>query len=148
MPSDTRDEALVYLVATDNPQVVSALREGMETKDNTDSYDLRWRCFFALNSMGDSYARQKHRFFAKNEDKFLAQQGHQIHKLKAKDSTGRWAYYFVHVESHNEQAFLDALESNRSIDLEDFGEVVGSCYGEQPNDELQALLKNKYGFDV
>ena len=148
LPSDERDESLVYLVAIGDSQVVSALREGMEAKNSTDGYDLRWRCFLALNSMGDHNARQKHRFFSKNEDKFLAQQGHQIHKLKAKDSTGRWAYYFVYVESRNEQAFLDALESNQSIDLENFGEVVGSCYGEQPNDELRALLRNKYGFDV
>lgn len=83
-----------------------------------------------------------------NEDRFLAQQGHLIHKLKAKDSTGRWAYYFVYVEPRNEKAFLNALDSNKSIDLEDYGKVVGSCYGEKPDRKLRNLLKQKYGFEV
>ena len=26
-------------------------------------------------------------------DKIIAKKGHLIHKLKAKDSTGRWAYF-------------------------------------------------------
>jgi len=82
------------------------------------------------------------------EDQFLARQGHLIHKLKAKDSTGRWAYYFVYVEPRNEKAFLNALESNQSIDLEDYGKVVGSCYGEKPDNKLRKLLKEKYGFEV
>ncbi|NEP02518.1 MAG: hypothetical protein F6K58_28490 [Symploca sp. SIO2E9] len=83
-----------------------------------------------------------------NEDKFFAQRGHLIHKLKAKDSTGKWAYYFVYVEPHKEQEFLKALNSDQSIDLEDYGKVVGSCYGEEPDDNLKALLKEKYGFEV
>lgn len=81
-------------------------------------------------------------------DRFISKQGHLIHKLKAKDSTGRWAYYFVYVKSDLENEFLKALESNQSIDLEDYGKVIGSCYGEEPNNELKALLKEKYGFDV
>lgn len=81
-------------------------------------------------------------------DKIIAKKGHLIHKLKAKDSTGRWAYYFVLVEPTREQAFMDALKSQESIDLEDFGKVIASCYGEEPNDQVKALLKDKYGFDV
>ncbi|MGB3640701.1 MAG: hypothetical protein WBA39_24465 [Rivularia sp. (in: cyanobacteria)] len=81
-------------------------------------------------------------------DKLIAKQGHFVHKLKAKDSTGRWAYYFVHITPALEQEFLKALESNKSIDLEDYGKVIGSCYGEEPHDKLKAFLKEKYGFDV
>ena len=81
-------------------------------------------------------------------DKLIAQKGHLVHKLKAKDSTGRWAYYFVLVEQAREQAFMDALKSQESIDLEDFGKVIASCYGEEPNEQVKQLLKEKYGFDV
>ena len=81
-------------------------------------------------------------------DKLIAKQGHFVHKLKAKDSSGRWAYYFVHITPALEQEFLKALESDKSIDLEDYGKVIGSCYGEEPDNKLKAFLKEKYGFDV
>jgi hypothetical protein len=81
-------------------------------------------------------------------DKLIAKQGHLVHKLKAKDSTGRWAYYFVYITPALEEKFLKALESNQSIDLEDYGKVIGSCYGEEPNQKLKDFLKEKYGFDV
>ncbi len=81
-------------------------------------------------------------------DKLIAKKGHLIHKLKAKDSTGRWAYYFVLVEPPKEQSFLDALDSNASIDLEDYGKVIASNYGEEPSDDVKRMLKDKYGFEV
>ncbi len=81
-------------------------------------------------------------------DQLIAKKGHLVHKLKAKDSTGRWAYYFVLVEPVREQAFLAALKSEETIDLEDFGKVIASCYGEEPNDQVKTFLKEKYGFEV
>lgn len=81
-------------------------------------------------------------------DKLIAKKGHLIHKLKAKDSTGRWAYYFVLVEAPREQAFMKSLESEETIDLEDYGKVIASCYGEEPTDEVRQLLKDRYGFEV
>ncbi len=81
-------------------------------------------------------------------DKIIAKKGHLVHKLKAKDSTGRWAYYFVLVEAPKEQQFLTALKSEETIDLEDYGKVVASNYGEEPNDEIKKMLKDKYDFDV
>lgn len=81
-------------------------------------------------------------------DKIIAKKGHLVHKLKAKDSTGRWAYYFVLVEPPREKAFLDALKAEESIDLEDYGKVLASCYGEEPNDQVKTLLRDKYGFEV
>jgi len=81
-------------------------------------------------------------------DQLVAKKGHLVHKLKAKDSTGRWAYYFVLVESAREQNFLNALKSEETIDLEDFGKVIASCYGEEPNEQIKKMLKDKYGFEV
>jgi hypothetical protein len=81
-------------------------------------------------------------------DQIIAKKGHLIHKLKAKDTTGRWAYYFVLVEAPREQAFLKSIEGDGIIDLEDYGKVIASCYGEEPTQEIKEFLKEKYGFDV
>ena len=81
-------------------------------------------------------------------DQIIGKKGHLIHKLKAKDTTGRWAYYFVLVEAPRETAFLKAIEGDGTIDLEDYGKVIASCYGETPTDEVKKFLKDKYGFDV
>ncbi|WYL92480.1 MAG: hypothetical protein HEQ35_00170 [Gloeotrichia echinulata IR180] len=90
----------------------------------------------------------RHNSSNSNQDRFLARQGNCIHKLKAKDSTGRWAYYFVYIEPSKEKEFMNALESTQNIDLEDYGKVIGSCYGEKPDEKLRNLLKEKYGFEV
>jgi hypothetical protein len=81
-------------------------------------------------------------------DQIIAKKGHLVHKLKAKDSTGRWAYYFVLVEPTRETAFMKAIQGDGMIDLEDFGKVIASCYGEEPNEETKTFLKEKYGFEV
>ena len=81
-------------------------------------------------------------------DQLIARRGHLIHKLKAKDSTGRWAYYFVLIQPNLEPKFLQALESTETLDLEDYGRIVASCYGESPNEKTKTFLKEKYGFDI
>ncbi|MBN65946.1 MAG: hypothetical protein CMM94_00040 [Rickettsiales bacterium] len=81
-------------------------------------------------------------------DQIIAKKGHLVHKLKAKDSTGRWAYYFVLVEPPRESAFMQAIEGDGTIDLEDFGKVIASCYGEEPSQEVKDFLKDKYDFEV
>lgn len=81
-------------------------------------------------------------------DKLIARSGHLVHKLKAKDTTGRWAYYFVLVQPAKEPFFLKAIEGDGTIDLEDYGRVIASCYGEEPTQEVKDFLKEKYGFDV
>lgn len=81
-------------------------------------------------------------------DKAISASGHLIHKLKAKDSTGRWAYYFVLVTEEREDLFLEAIEGDGTIDLEDYGNVVASCYGKAPTQEVKDYLKEKYNFDI
>jgi hypothetical protein len=71
-----------------------------------------------------------------------------IHKLKAKDTTGRWAYYFVYVERAKEPAFLAAIKGDGTIDLSDYGRIIASCYGEAPDQATRDFLKETYGFDV
>lgn len=74
--------------------------------------------------------------------------GHLVHKLKAKDTTGRWAYYFVLVTADREADFLNAIEGDGNVDLELYGKVIASCYGEEPDQNTKALLHEKYGFIV
>ncbi len=81
-------------------------------------------------------------------DQLISRSGHLVHKLKAKDSTGRWAYYFVLIQPAKEKLFMNALDSENTINLEDYGKVIASCYGEEPTQEVRDFLKSKYDFDV
>jgi hypothetical protein len=47
-----------------------------------------------------------------------------------------------------EAAFLDAIEGDGTVDLEHYGRVIASCYGETPNQEVKEFLNREYGFDV
>lgn len=78
----------------------------------------------------------------------ISNRGHLIHKLKAKDSTDRWAYYFVYVEPHRERDFMKAIGGKGMIDLEHYGTVVASCYGERPDEETLAMLRTRFGFRI
>lgn len=89
-------------------------------------------------------ARRKRSFV----DQEIARQGQSIHKLKAKDTTGRWAYYFVLVKPIKERAFLKAIEGDGIVDLAAYGTIIASCYGEEPTQEVKDFLKEKYGFEV
>lgn len=90
-------------------------------------------------------AEQQPRSFA---DKIIAQKGHLIHKIQATDITGERAYYFLLVEAHKEKSLTDIIQSKKDFDLQDYGKIIASCYGEEPSEEVKAFLKDKYGFDV
>ena len=81
-------------------------------------------------------------------DRYVSERGHLIHKLKAKDTSGRWAYYFVLVEPEREPAFMAAIGGGGILDIEDFGRVVASSYGEAPTEEVRQHLRERYGFNV
>ena len=81
-------------------------------------------------------------------DRLTASRAHLIHKIKAKDSTGRWACYFVLVIPEREARFMAALHNTDSVELEAWGTVIASSYGTEPSSEVRAMLKERYGFDV
>lgn len=81
-------------------------------------------------------------------DRIIAGKGHLIHKLTAKDATGQWACYFLLVEPARERAFLEALAQKRVSDLEAYGRIIASCYGETPTQAVKTLLHDKYGFEI
>jgi hypothetical protein len=80
--------------------------------------------------------------------RFVARRGHLVHKLKAIDTTHRWAYYFVLVEEKLEAGFLKAIKGEGTTDLEAYGVIIASCYGEEPSSEVRAYLARVYGFSV
>jgi len=82
------------------------------------------------------------------ENQLIADSGHLVHKIKAKDSTGRWAYYFVLVSAAMEKIFLRDLKSNQMLDLENYGKVLASNYGEKPSQDVLTILKDRYGWNV
>ena len=82
------------------------------------------------------------------KDKLIAKEGHRVHKLKAKDQSGRWAYYVVHVPPSKERSFMGALKSGSSMDLNDFGTVIASNFGEEASKATKDLLKERYGFNI
>lgn len=81
-------------------------------------------------------------------DREIARQGHLLHKLKARDSTGRWAYYFVLVQPQKERLFMERIGGKGDMDIERYGRVIASNYGEAPSPETRQLLKDRYDFDV
>ncbi len=82
-------------------------------------------------------------------DKMISGKGHLVHRIKATDnSNGERAYYFVLIEPPKEAAFMKAIDDGGNLNLEDYGKVIASCYGEEPSQEVKDLLNDKYGFDV
>jgi hypothetical protein len=81
-------------------------------------------------------------------DQLIARSGHLIHKLKAKDTTGQWMYYFVLVQPASERRFLEAIKGGGIIDLDDYGRVIVSCHGETPDQATKNFLRERYGFEV
>jgi hypothetical protein len=54
----------------------------------------------------------------------------------------------VLVQPAKERLFLKAIDGDETIDLEQYGKVIASCYGQQPSEEVKAFLKEKYDFNV
>ncbi len=81
-------------------------------------------------------------------DREISRRGHLVHKLKAKDSTGRWAYYVLLVSPGRERMFTAALKAAGSMDLASYGSILASNYGQEPNAETRLEMKRRFGFDV
>ncbi len=59
---------------------------------------------------------------------------------------GRKAWYYVLVERIKLQQFLEALNDD-IIHLENYGEIICSAYGEDPEQEITDNIKIKYGIN-
>jgi hypothetical protein len=67
-----------------------------------------------------------------------------VRQITAKDHTGRQAYYVVLLRPDRAAAF-DARQG-QPLDLCDYGQVLGSCYGDRPTPELRCRLMEEHGF--
>ena len=81
-------------------------------------------------------------------DRLIAAQAHHVHKLTAKDSTGRKAYYFVYVPPARERAFMAAFAGTGLLNLEEYGRVIAANYGDAPSPETRILLRERYGISI
>lgn len=79
-------------------------------------------------------------------DQMIMNSPSQVHILRAMDSTKRWASYLVYVPRVKEVDFLQRLANEDSFDLEDYGVVIASCYGREFNDQVRALVKERFGW--
>jgi hypothetical protein len=60
---------------------------------------------------------------------------------------GREAWYYVLVDRLKVQIFLKAMKTDM-INLDDYGKVLYSAYGENPPESVTAKLKEEYGIDL
>jgi hypothetical protein len=78
----------------------------------------------------------------------ISMSGHLINELKAKDSSGNMAYYFVLVEPEYQDEFNKFVPGIGNKNLNEYGRVIASCYGEEPSQVVKDFLKKKYGIFV
>lgn len=69
------------------------------------------------------------------------------YKIVGRDSTGREAYYFVHIKDEAKKKAFLAHQVGDTYNIEDYGEVVYSAYGTDVPKEVREMLAEKYGFD-
>ncbi|MCH2546388.1 MAG: hypothetical protein MK052_02095 [Alphaproteobacteria bacterium] len=86
----------------------------------------------------------------KHTQRLIGKRGHLIHKLSATDINGRSAYYFLLVDVEKENAFIERVRNPQGdiLELEDYGTVIASCFGEHPNAETKKFLKTTYDLEV
>jgi hypothetical protein len=56
------------------------------------------------------------------------------------------AWYYVLVDRLKVRMFLQAMKSS-SINLDDFGQVIYSAYGEKPPEDITNKVKEEYGIE-
>ncbi len=83
-----------------------------------------------------------------HHDREIARRGQLVHKLKAKDSTGRWAFYVLLVAPRKERLFVAALNAGGSMNLASYGTILASNYGDEANADTRAEMKRRFGFDL
>lgn len=67
-------------------------------------------------------------------------------KVTGRDVTGEVAWYFILCDKDKKEAFLKHKEGD-SYNLEDYGKIIASGYGDKVPEDVQKTLKEKYNFD-
>lgn len=69
------------------------------------------------------------------------------YKVVGRDTTGREAYYFVHIKDEDKRKKFLEHKVGDQYNLQDYGEIVYSAYGTHVPKEVREMLAEKYGFD-
>ena len=93
-------------------------------------------------SSGGSFAKDKKSFM----DHLISSRGDLCYKIVGRDITGEIAWYYVLVDKDRKDAFLKHKPGD-SYNIEDYGKIISSGYGEEVPEDVQKMLKEKYGFD-
>jgi hypothetical protein len=117
-------ERIVYL--SPHPSNLEAA-DGIKRLDLSQSFDALAETLASVLASVDQADRMKDRMYY----------------LKFKPKAGRRAHYFVLIEPAKEAAFLKALKGKDKFNLEHFGTIVKSGYGE-PTPELKQEMKERY----
>jgi len=79
-------------------------------------------------------------------DHLISTRGDLCYKIVGRDITGEIAWYYVLVDKEKKDAFLKHKPGD-SYNIEDYGKIISSGYGEAVPEDVQEMLKEKYGFD-
>ncbi|HCR86046.1 MAG TPA: hypothetical protein DIV86_05145 [Alphaproteobacteria bacterium] len=79
-------------------------------------------------------------------DHLISTRGDLCYKVVGRDITGELAWYYVLVDKEKKDAFLKHKPGD-SYNIEDYGKIITSGYGEEVPEDVKEMLKEKYGFD-
>lgn len=72
--------------------------------------------------------------------------GERIFLIHANDHTGHRAYYFVQVNPLRVPQFQKALKGSDAMDLESYGEIIASGYG-NASEEVRSYIRKRFGWN-
>lgn len=123
---------------TDKFKKKSFLDKAKEAKKD----DLKEKPLEDEEKSSEGFAKDKKSFM----DHLISSRGDLCFKIVGRDITGEIAWYYVLVDKDKKDAFLKHKPGD-SYNIEDYGKIIVSGYGEEVPEDVQEMLKEKYGFD-
>ena len=68
-----------------------------------------------------------------------------IFLVKGKDTTNRQAWYYVLVDKAKKDMF-EGIQGTQSLNLNDYGKIIFSGYGDEPPEDMKKKMEEEYGF--
>lgn len=68
-----------------------------------------------------------------------------IFLVKGKDTTNRQAWYYVLVDKSKKDMF-ENIQGTQSLNLNDYGKIIFSGYGDEPPADMKKKMEEEYGF--
>lgn len=68
-----------------------------------------------------------------------------IFLVKGKDTTNRQAWYYVLVDKSKKSMF-ESIQGTQSLNLNDYGKIIFSGYGDEPPEDMKKKMEDEYGF--